>query len=720
MSEARRAAGRRLAWTLLAAAAYAAAVAYLSWPLLSAPATTLVDPQGLPNPGGVWGRADLDLLVWILGWTSHALAMDPARVFQANIFHPAPDALASSEHLLGLAPLAAPVFWSTGNAVLAYNVTVLAVVWLAALCTFLLVHDWTGSAAAALLAGAAFAFGPQLTGSFVRLHVSAVHLFPLVLLLAWRCARAPRLLTLVLLAAVTALQLASGVYVAFELVALLVAFVPFLLLEAWRARHAGLALVGALACGAAVVAPLALPYLRVREAGRLPGLPEALAAVAATAPSLGQVAAWLVRDLTAPVVALALVGVVRSRRVPLHLRAGLVAIAVLGVVLSAGTTLPIVPGGDGPSLYELAMRFLPGFSGMRASGRFIVLPLLAGSVLAGIGAAELCAVVRDRFATRGVRVARAVLVAGAALLVVARGVQPPLPVAAVPLGGLRNAAYAWLAEQPEPGAVLELPVMNSGMDGRAVLATGRYMVGSTLHFRPLVNGYSGHPPALAALTMTLAQRLPDAEAYRALCEIAAPRFLVVHFGLMPGEEERWRDAAPRLGLEEAARFGRDVVYLTGEACAETSRRPLREATLGATPLRPLDASERRATLRAEIPPEMPAASFRWLWIEVQNDGDGTWPGYAGARRDVVGLATRWRDPRTGRVVAEGELTPLGRDLAPGETMRAQVSCVAPREPGTYLLEVGLAQHERGWLADLPGPEPGRAGLLAVPVRVTAR
>lgn len=712
-------ASRRLAETALAAAAYAAAVAYLSWPLLRAPATTLVDPQGLPNPGGVWGRADLDLLVWILGWTSHALAMEPARVFQANIFHPAPDALASSEHLLGLAPLAAPVFWSTGNAVLAYNVTVLGVVWLAALSTFLLVHAWTASATAALLAGAAFAFAPQLTGSFVRLHVSAVHFFPLVLLLAWRCARAPRFVTLVLLAVVTALQLASGVYVAFELAVLLLVFVPFLLIETRRTRTTGLALLGALACGAVAVAPLALPYLRVLEAGRLPDLPEAIAAVAATAPSLGQVVAWLVRDLSAPVVALALVGAVRSRRVPLHLRAGLVAVAGLGIVLSAGTTLPIVPGSDAPSLYELAMRFLPGFSGMRASGRFIVLPLLAGALLAGIGAAQVCDVVRDRFAVRGVRAAHAVLVAGAALLVVTRGVQPPLPVVAVPLGGLRNAAYAWLAEQPEPGAVLELPAMNSGMDGRAVLATGRYMVGSTLHLRPLVNGYTGHPPALAALTMTLAQRLPDAEAFRALCEIAAPRFLVVHFGLMPDEEERWRDAAPRLGLAEAARFGRDVVYRTSEACVAAVRLPSREATLGGTPLRPLDASERRATLRAEIPAEMPAASFRWLWIDVRNDGDGTWPGYAGARRDVVGLTTRWRDPRTGRVVAEGELAPLGRDLGPGETMRAQVSCVAPREPGSWILEVGLAQHERGWLADLPDEEPGRAGLLAAPVQVTA-
>jgi len=368
---------RRVAETVLAALAYAAAVAYLSWPLLRAPATTLVDPLGLPNPGGVWGRADLDLLVWILGWTSHALAVDPAAVFQANIFHPAPDTLASSEHLLGLAPLAMPVFRTTHNAVLAYNATVLGVVWLAAFCTFLLVRAWTGSAAAALLAGAAFAFGPQLTGSFVRLHVSAVHLFPLVVLLAWQAARAPRFVTLVALAAVTALQLASGVYVAFELAVLLLAFAPALLVEAWRARHLGIAVLAALAAGAVAVVPLALPYLRVRAAGTFPALPEAIADVASTAPSPMQVGAWIARDLTWPVVALAVVGIVRSRRVRVHLRLGLVLVAALGAVLSAGTTLALIPGTALPSLYELAMQALPGFAGMRASGRFIVLPLLA-------------------------------------------------------------------------------------------------------------------------------------------------------------------------------------------------------------------------------------------------------------------------------------------------------------------------------------------------------
>jgi hypothetical protein len=432
-----------------------------------------------------------------------------------------------------------------------------------------------------------------------------------------------------------------------------------------------------------------------------------------------QVAAWLARDLTWPVVALALLGVLRSRRVRLHLRLGLVLVALLGAMLSAGTTLPIVPGTDLPSLYELAMRVLPGFAGMRASGRFIVLPLLAGAVLAGVGAAQALDLVRDRFPGRGARLATGAVLAAGALLVLARGVQPPLPVVQVPLGGVRNAAYAWLAQQAERGPVLELPAMNSGMDGGAILATGRYMIGSTLHFLPLVNGYSGHPPAIAALTMTLAQRLPDARALDALCAIAAPRYVVVHFGLMPDEEPRWTAAAPGLGLQPVARFGRDVVYRTSDACVAAgagARRTPRDATLGGTPLRPLDASEGLALLRADVPAEVQASTFRWLWVDVRNEGDATWPGFAGALRDVVGLETRWRDPRSGAVVARGELAPLARDLEPGEEMRAQVSCLAPSAPGDYMLEIGLVQHERGWLADLPD----RRALLAAPVRVTAR
>src|SRR5207245_1961830 len=83
-----------------------------------------------------------------------ALAAAPFAIFQGNLFYPAPDVLAFSEHLLGLAPVAAPVFLASGNAVLTYNATILVTVLVTALATWALVRRWTGDGAAAVLAAA--------------------------------------------------------------------------------------------------------------------------------------------------------------------------------------------------------------------------------------------------------------------------------------------------------------------------------------------------------------------------------------------------------------------------------------------------------------------------------------------------------------------------------------------------------------------------------------
>ena len=703
----------RLVPLLAAAVAYAVAVVALSWPLVRSAGSTLVDPLKLPAPGGVWGRADLDLLVWILAWTAHAIAVHPAELFQANIFHPAKDTLASSENLLGLAPLSTPLFLLTHNPVLTYNVTVLVVVWLTALCTFALVRSWSGSAGAAFLAGAAFALGPQLTGSFIRLHVSAVHFFPLVLLLAWRAASRPRPGTLLALVIVTALQMLAGIYVAFELAVLLAAFVPALWWEARRNGRSVLVPLAALAVGSAALAAVAPAYLRVRASGTLPDLPEAVAHVTTTSPTPQLVVAWLTAELTVYGLGLAAFGLIAGMGA-LHLRIGLLLATAAGALLSTGASLPLVPGTALPSVYEILMHAVPGFAGMRSPSRFVVIPLLTITVLAGLGAGRIVAVLGALLGTRGRQLGTLAACAAAVAIVVVRAPALPVPAPLVPvqLNGVAYAAHAWLAKQPERGPVLDVPVLNAGMDGGAMLATGRAMLGSTLHFLPLVNGYTGHPPATSALLLTLAQRLPDPDAFAALCALAAPTWVVLHEGLMPATEvEAWRNAETTLGIERVQQFGRDSVYRVDRACAQASPSPAldpspaRGTTFAGTPLAPLEPGTVDGRVDAALPAQLPAGSFSWLWVDVHNDGNVVLPGMVGAMPHGVQLQARWWDARTGRLVAFGETTPLGRDLAAGQSVRAQVGLSAPKTPGEYVVEIGLVQQGRGWLGDAAGGSP---------------
>src|SRR5262245_37407728 len=94
---------------------------WLTWPL----AVRCLDhfPDTVTQVAGFgWACiSDMHMSAWSLACDTHALTSHPARLFDANIFHPAPYALAYSEHFLGHLPVALPVHLATGNPVLAFN-----------------------------------------------------------------------------------------------------------------------------------------------------------------------------------------------------------------------------------------------------------------------------------------------------------------------------------------------------------------------------------------------------------------------------------------------------------------------------------------------------------------------------------------------------------------------------------------------------------------------
>jgi hypothetical protein len=668
---------------LLAACAYAALAVWLSWPLARTLGTGVVDPVALG--GGPWARADLDLVVWILAWDAHALVTRPLHVFDANIFHPARNALASSEHLLGLAPVAAPMFLASGNPVLAYNVTVLVTVVVAALAAFAAVRAWTRDPWAALFAGAVFGFAPMVVVEWTRLHNTAVHLFPLVLLFAWRAAGDPRPRVVGALVVVTALQLLAGVYVAFELLAALVAIAPFVWWEARRHGRSGLAPAAGIAAAMVPLAAVAVPYARALRAGVVP---DAGAVAVFSRPDL--IPGLLLRSVPWPVAGLAVLGVA-TLRVPARLRLGLVAVAVLGGLVAVGPALP--------GFYALAARWLPGFAAVRAPLRFLVVPLCALALLAGFGAAAAAAALRPRLGTATVAGA---LVAAAVAVAAARGPRVPLPIAPVTLDG----GERWLAAHADGGAVLQLPAVGSAMDAGALLATTHAMVASTRHWLPLVNGYSGHAPASDRLLMTLAQRLPDEAALRTLCALTGLRWIVLRADLEPALLAGW-------GSAPVARVGNDAIYRVERPCGESVewlRAQLAGRddgrTLGGVPRAPLPPRGERGRVRGTLPRLVISGFHGWFWVDVQNRSRLTWPGVSALPAGTIALQARWRDARTGAVVLQGERVPLAADMAPGAVLHAQVETMMP-PPGRYLLEVGLVQEGRAWFAD----RPGGSGLL---------
>jgi hypothetical protein len=657
------------------------------------------------GPRNAWARADLDLLVWILAWTSRAIVQAPLSLFDANIFHPAPLALAASENLIGLTPIAAPVQFAFGNALLTYNITILATVWIAALCTWKAVRDFGGDAAAAFFAACIFAFSPTLTLGFTRLHGSAIGLFPLVLTLAFRLARSPTRGLFVALVLATAVQLLAGVYLAFVLGAFALALTPGLIVTARRSGHSGLAPLLALATGALPLGLVAIPYLQARSGGSFPSQETSLALVRSGSFPVGALIGILTSGPAGPAIPFALFGLAQ-RSIPLALRASLLASTILGVVLAAGTSLPLLPGTDLPGLYELAMRIVPGFAVMRAPSRFLPLAEVSIAVLAGLGLSGLLRLFLRRRPRTVQAITRGAVVLGTIGLIAWSHPLPPLPLVANPAARLYVGAHRWLAENATGGAVLDLPVLNSAMDGRLTRQNGRAMLGATEHWLPLLNGYSGHPPASHPLLMGLAQRLPDAQAFAELCALTELRWIVVHHGLMKENSAAFEAAAPGLGLHEVARVERDVVYRVDRACGADvaklrAQLASRQATtLHGTPLERLAREQLRGRLSLRFPGEIDSGRFQWHLVTVRNESHVTWPGLDLDREGIVGLRLRWRNRDSGAIV-EGRRLALGHDLAPGETMQIPVPILTPA-PGAWTLEIDLEQMGSGTFAEGDG------------------
>src|SRR5438876_3475023 len=103
-------------------------------------------------------EGDARLIIWTLAWDNHALVDGVRSLFDANIFYPARNALAYSEHLFGISLFTLPVYALTRNPVLAYNVVWVLAFFLSAAAAHLLAWRYTRDHLAALVAGLTFGF----------------------------------------------------------------------------------------------------------------------------------------------------------------------------------------------------------------------------------------------------------------------------------------------------------------------------------------------------------------------------------------------------------------------------------------------------------------------------------------------------------------------------------------------------------------------------------
>lgn len=494
---------------------------------------------------------DVRLVAWTLAWNNHAMLDGVASYWDANIFYPAKQTLALSEHLFAISLFSLPVYATTRNPALSYNVVWLLSFPASAVASHWLAWRYTRDHLASMLAGViyAFCFFKILHGA--HLQILWTFWLPMgMLLLAWWFER-PRWVTAIALAVVITLQALSSWYVGVLIVLAVVIFFVWqtvvLLargpltkgLLAPSRRVSQLALI-VLICATATW-PFAKAYLR----GTLESAPEEIrensarvsdyvlppahtwgGRVAAAAGAYGLNLPFGERAVFAGYVALAAaaiaIGVLASRRAgrPEPTRPDrraelwcLVAIGALAFACSLGPA-----AGTDWTPFGL-ISHLPGLSLFRAPARFALLVMLALSVLAAYAARWW----QDRWGRAG-RILTVVLIPLAvseSLMIGGSPVGRPQPISIPPI-------YRQLATLP-PGPVVSLPGYR---EPQWWWLRADYQYYSTAHWFPIVNGYSRVDPPEHGWIMGHMTAFPGVNSANTMRRLGV-RYVVLHADRYP-------------------------------------------------------------------------------------------------------------------------------------------------------------------------------------------
>jgi hypothetical protein len=221
---------------------------------------TIVYTWPLPvHLGGVThDYGDPLLNTWILWWTTKALPLT-AHWWNAPIFYPATGTFAFSEHLLGLAPISAPLIALTGSPLVGYNITFIASFVFSALGAHFLAYTLTRRHDAAFVAAVAFAFAPYRLAQVPHIQVLCAYWTPVCLAALHRYGRESATKWAALAAFAWLMQALSNGYYLFFLSVLLALWFAWFAVGRWRMTQ-WLRLAGFFAVAAALLAPILLGY----------------------------------------------------------------------------------------------------------------------------------------------------------------------------------------------------------------------------------------------------------------------------------------------------------------------------------------------------------------------------------------------------------------------------------------------------------------------------
>jgi len=720
----------------LAVVALTALFAYRFSSLLANAEHHFVDFAPLHGGQLVFQVPDTRLNAWILAWVDHAAWTRPTALFDANIHHPALNVLAGSEHMIGVSLQLLPFEPFVDGAIARHQLALALSSALLAATSLAAVRWATASWWAASLAAAFALLMPWRVTELAHLQLSSAQWLPLVWAGVMRgMLGEARRRDLFLFGVVLTLQLLSSFYLAYFLTlscAVLVGTVAAIHRPRWRDLRR---LAIASAPGYAVFVLSALPYLRQRAEAQLTSTLDPALSLG-LGPALGVIAPrwpWGWELLNAPanywtpvaVAVLAAIGLAASWRKPAADRTdrtdrqhvfslGLAAIVVLSVVMMIGGSIEI-GGSTWPTPARLLAEVLPGFSALRGPSRWGILAATALPLLAGVGAHAI-----DTWA--GARASARAAVGVASALCFAWFTIPTAPAWNAP--DLLAGRYAALRALP-PGPLLELPWPKGAGD---VEYGSRSVLASTLHWRPLLNGYTGHRPRQYRFLQRIAERLPAERSLTQLHRLTGFRHILLDGRHIPAASRSLWLSAEQAGLLRRVHTSPQTViyevvgWESGGDLAGALLDPARRArTFGGLPRSALALSSgalsgdaRAGELSATTAARHDSAWFNDARLRIRNDTSQAWPGFDSNPNGLVQLrysyfpalpdrtdAPDTRDDVDDRREVVTRIAALDTDLPAGSALDVISFLQAPSVRGHYELCMDLIQQVDGRMHALP-------------------
>ncbi|MDQ3280003.1 MAG: hypothetical protein M3Q69_01160 [Acidobacteriota bacterium] len=497
---------------------FCALTAVMTWPLVAHLGDVLPHPH------------DPAINTWILDWDLHALLHRGVPLFDANIFHPEKDTLAYSENLIGIAIVLLPLKLAGVTPIAIYNIATLLAFALSGYGAYVLARLVTQSTGASIASGIYFAFFAfRLTHLTHLQHLWACWLPLMLAALLW-FAREPNANRATLFAIAFLMNgLTNLHWLAFGSVAIAMTF----LVVARRDRRYWIGGIAAFAIASALLVPVLLPYKRVSERFSFRG------DVNETRQYSAEPRDWLISSVNsrwyagplarpsvnperwlfpgALVLLFAAIGLMRSDRIT--------AIALLWIALGFIGSL-----GLNFAFGRLLFEHVPLFRGIRAPARWAFIAYSGLALLAACGIARLPRRLH-------VFVCAALLIELHAAPLLFYNVVPEAPVyqflgSSEFLGVPRSGASSGELRGTRGTPIVELPLTQEDQY--------EYLLRSTTHHRPMVNGVSGFTPPHFAELVSLA----DTPKFLPRLEELGVTTVVVHGDRVSDATREWLRAQP--------------------------------------------------------------------------------------------------------------------------------------------------------------------------------